>query len=141
MLLRFMGDVISCGMALLHPPDAALTHAVIGSAIEVHRHLGPGLLESAYRECLLYELRTRSIPAESEIPVPSIYKGHALDVGYRLDLRVGAELVVELKAVEALAPIHHAQLITYMRLTGCRTGLLINFNVPLLRDGIRRVLL
>ncbi len=128
-------------MALLHPPEAALSHAVIGSAIEVHRHLGPGLLESAYRTCLLHELKSRSIPAESEIPIPLEYKGVTLDVGYRLDLRIGQALVVEIKTVEALAPIHQAQLLTYLRLTGAHIGLLINFNVPRLIDGVRRVLL
>lgn len=90
-------------MTLLEPPGAALSHAVIGSAIEVHRHLGPGLLESAYRACLQHELRSRSIPAEAEVPIPLIYKGLALDVGYRLDLRIG-DLIVEIKAVESSRP-------------------------------------
>ena len=164
---------------------------VIGAAIEVHRHLGPGLLESAYARCLEQELRLRGVPFVSEVPVPVIYKGIVLDCGYRVDLIVGAtspvtaspvttspvtvspvtaspvttspvatspvatspvattrgavptgtQVVVELKCVSQIEPIHLAQLLTYLRLTGRRVGLVMNFNVPLLKDGIRRVLL
>jgi GxxExxY protein len=111
---------------------------IIGSAIEVHRVLGPGLLESAYEECLSRELSLRNVPFERQRPLPVDYKGVRLDCGYRLDLLVAETVVVEIKAVEALLPIHEAQLLTYLRLGGWQVGLLINFNVPVLRDGIRR---
>ena len=118
-----------------------VTEAVIGAAIEVHRALGPGLLESAYCQCLCYELTLRKLPFRLEWPLPVVYKGLILDCGYRVDLLVADEVVVEVKAVERLAPVHEAQLLTYLRLGGWKVGLLINFNVPLLRDGIvRRVL-
>ena len=118
-----------------------ITEAVIGAAIEVHRFLGPGLLESTYIQCLCYELTLRKIPFELELPLPVVYKGLKLDCGYRLDLLVAGAVVVEVKAVERLAPVHEAQLLTYLRLGDWKAGLLINFNVPLLRDGIvRRVL-
>ena len=116
-----------------------LTGTVIGAAIEVHRILGPGLLESAYEECLCRELTLRNIPFERQMPLPLKYKGTAIDCGYRLDMVVGQEVVVELKACSSLEPIHEAQLLTYLRLTGIKVGLLINFNVPVLRDGIRRL--
>jgi GxxExxY protein len=116
-----------------------LTHQVIGCAIEVHRQLGPGLLESVYRTCLAYELSSVGRNCESELPVPVQYKGIALECGFRMDLVVDGELVVELKAVDALLPVHSAQLLTYLKLSGCRTGLLINFNSKVLRDGIRRL--
>jgi GxxExxY protein len=115
-----------------------LTHAIIGAAIEVHRELGPGLLESAYQAAMRRELWLRGIPFEFEKPLPFSYKGVALDCGYRLDLLVAGAVVVEIKSVEALAPIHEAQLITYLRLTKCKVGLLINFNVPVLTDGVKR---
>jgi GxxExxY protein len=118
-----------------------LTKAIIGAAIEVHRALGPGLLESAYEECLCEELKLRGIPFERQKPLPVIYKGKQLDCGYRLDLVVANAVVLELKAIEAFAPIHDAQLLTYLRLGGWKVGLLINFNVPVLRDGIRRKVL
>lgn len=118
-----------------------ITEEVIGAAIEVHRALGPGLLESAYCQCLCYELRLRKLPFRLESPLPVIYKGLRFNCGYRLDLLVADEVVVEVKAIERLAPVHEAQLLTYLRLGGWKVGLLINFNVPLLRDGIvRRVL-
>ena len=118
-----------------------ITEAVIGAAIEVHRALGPGLLESAYVQCLCYELTLRKIPFELELPLPVVYKGLKLDCGYRLDMLVAGAVVVEVKAVERLAPVHEAQLLTYLRLGGWKAALLINFNVPVLRDGIvRRVL-
>lgn len=118
-----------------------ITERVIGAAIEVHRVLGPGLLESAYEECLCAELRERGIVHQRQIPLPVEYKGTRLDCGYRLDLLVEEVVVVEIKAVSSMESIHEAQLLTYLRLGGWRVGLLINFNVPLLRDGIvRRVL-
>ena len=118
-----------------------ITEAIIGAAIEVHRAIGPGLLESAYRQCLCYELSLRKLPFAMEVPLPVMYKGLKLDCGYRIDLVVADTVVVEIKAVERLAPVHEAQLLTYLRLGGWKTALLINFNVRLLREGIvRRVL-
>jgi GxxExxY protein len=118
-----------------------ITEAIIGAAIEVHRHLGPGLLESAYQTCLARELDLRGIAFEQEKPLPLEYKGVKLDCGYRLDFLVEEAVVVELKTVEALQPIHEAQLLTYLRLGGCKIGLLINFNVPILKNGIKRMAL
>jgi len=120
-------------------PINQLTHEVIGAAIEVHRKLGPGLLESAYKECLCRELVLRGVPFERERALPLEYKGIRLECGYRVDILVGGIVVVEIKAVEVLAPIHDAQLLTYLRLGGWRVGLLINFNVALLKDGIKRI--
>ena len=118
-----------------------ITEAVIGAAIEVHRAIGPGLLESAYVQCLCYELNLRKLPFLLELPVPISYKGLKLDCGYRVDLLVAETVVVEVKAVERIAPVHEAQLLTYLRLGGWKVGLLINFDLSLLRDGIvRRVL-
>ena len=118
-----------------------ITEAVIGAAIEVHRALGPGLLESAYTQCLCYELTLRKLPFETEVPLPVVYKGLKLDCGYRVDLVVAGAVVVEDKAVARFTPVDEAQLLTYLRLGGWKVGLLINFNVPVLRDGImRRVL-
>jgi GxxExxY protein len=119
----------------------SITREIIGGAIEVHRHLGPGLLESSYRECLCRELLLRSIPFEREKPLPLEYKGIHLGCGYRLDLLVAGSIVVEVKSVEALAPIHDAQLLTYLRIGGWRLGLLINFNVAALKNGIHRRIL
>ena len=117
------------------------TSPIIGAAIEVHRNLGPGLLESAYEECLCHELHLRGLDFKRQVPLPLLYKGLKLDCGYKIDLIVHDEVILELKAVEKLLPIHEAQLLTYLRLTGKRVGLLINFNVPLLMQGIiRRVL-
>lgn len=115
-----------------------LTHEVIGASIEVHRKLGPGLLESAYRRCLRRELMLRGIPYRKEYPLPLEYKGIRLECGYRVDILVGGVVAVEVKSVQALAPIHDAQLLTYLRLGGWRVGLLINFNVVVLKDGIHR---
>ena len=115
-----------------------ITEAIIGAAIEVHRALGPGLLESAYRQCLCHELQLRGLPFVCERPLPVIYKGLRLDCGYRVDLIVAETVVVELKTVDHLARVHDAQLLTYLRLGGWKVGLLINFNVALLRDGIHR---
>src|ERR1051325_6290533 len=114
---------------------------VIGAAIEVHRQLGPALLESSYRECLCRELLLRGTPFEREKPLPLEYKGVHLGCGYRLDLLVAGSVVVEVKAIETLAPIHEAQLLTYLRIGGWRLGLLINFNVSVLKTGIRRRIL
>ncbi|MBE7421111.1 MAG: hypothetical protein EFKGCFLK_02561 [Rhodocyclaceae bacterium] len=117
----------------------ALTEQIIGAAIEVHRTLGPGLLESAYEECLCVELGLRDIRFRSQVELPVVYKEHRVDGGYRLDLVVGDSVVVEIKAVERLLPLHEAQLLTYLRLSGMATGLLLNFNDPVLKDGIRRM--
>ena len=118
-----------------------LTGLVIGAAIEVHKALGPGLLESAYEECLCreLELELRGIPFERQKELPIEYRGAKLDCGYRLDIVVAGKLILELKACENLQPIHEAQLLTYLKLTGIKYGLLINFNVPVLKDGIRRI--
>lgn len=118
-----------------------VTEVIIGAAMEVHRQIGPGLLESAYQQCLCRELEVRGIRFERERPLPLEYKGVRCECGYRLDLLVEGEVVVEIKSVEALAPIHEAQLLTYLRLGGWRVGLLINFNVPLLKQGVRRKVL
>ena len=115
-----------------------LTNLIIGAAIEVHRELGPGLLESAYAACLCRELQLRGLEFEREKPMPVAYKGLHIDCGYRLDVLVDGRVILELKAVKELRPIHEAQLLTYLRLSGVRVGLLINFNVPVLRDGIKR---
>ncbi|MDF7825429.1 GxxExxY protein [Pontiellaceae bacterium B12227] len=117
-----------------------LSKEVIGAAIRVHQELGPGLLESVYQRCLLIELQSIGISAEIEVPVEVKYRGQLIDgLGYRLDLLVEDSLIVELKSVEAVKPVHKKQLLTYLKLTGCRLGLLINFNESLLRDGVTRV--
>jgi GxxExxY protein len=116
-----------------------LSNQIIGSAIEVHRALGPGLLESAYETCLCHELRLRSIPFERQVQLPVEYKGVKLDAGYRIDILVDQLVIVELKAVERLEPIHEAQLLTYLKLRQLWLGLLINFNVPVLKHGIKRM--
>jgi GxxExxY protein len=119
----------------------ALSEAIIGAAIEVHRHTGPGLLESAYLRLLCHELMLRRVPFEPEVALLVEYKGVRLECGYRMDLVVDDKIVVELKAVETVMEVHEAQLLTYLKLSGKRVGLLINFCVPLLRNGIiRRVL-
>jgi len=118
-----------------------LSRSVIGCAIEVHRNLGPGLLESTYRQCLAYELSHASIPFQMEVPLPVRYKDVTLDCGYRIDLLVRGELIVEIKSVESLLPIHQAQILTYMRLANVPLGLLINFNVTKLQNGINRFVL
>ena len=117
----------------------ALSNEIIGAAIEVHRTLGPGLLESVYETCLFHELRLKGIPCERQVPVPVQYKGIRLDCGHQLDLLVDKQVIVELKAVDVLKPIHEAQLLTYLRLTNLWLGLLENFNVPVLRNGIKRL--
>ena len=117
------------------------TKEIIGAAITVHRHLGPGLLESAYEECLCYELMEKGIPYTRQVSLPVVYKDIHLDCGYRIDLVAYGNVVVELKTVEKLLPIHEAQLLTYLRLSGHKTGLLINFNSAPLKDGIRRMVM
>jgi len=115
-----------------------LTEQVIASAIEVHRSLGPGLPESIYEECLCRELTSRRIPFRRREPVPVMFKGGMIESDFRLDLLVAESVVIEVKAVDSLLPIHDAQLLSYMKLGGWKVGLLINFNVPLLKQGIRR---
>jgi len=119
----------------------ALSNRVIGCAIEVHRHLGPGLLESAYEQCLAHELKVADIPFRLQHAVPVEYKGVHLDCGYRIDVLVDDKIIVEVKSVDALAAVHQAQLLTYMKLAGIPIGLLINFNVRVLKDGIKRMVL
>jgi GxxExxY protein len=126
-------------MGLVEGRFDGITGAVIGAAIDVHRALGPGLLESGYQRCLAYELSLRGVAFVRERPIPILYKGEQVPCGYRADLIVADCVIVEVKAVDKLAPIHHAQMMTYLRLTGLSTGLLINFNVATLTTGIRRV--
>ena len=116
-----------------------LAGRVIGAAINVHKHLGPGLLESAYEACLAIEFRHMGIPFEQQKILPITYRNESVDDAYRLDFVVNGELILEIKSAEVLAPIHIAQTLTYLRLTKIKTALLINFNVPLLRDGIKRL--
>ena len=118
-----------------------LSHEIIGAGIEVHRELGPGLLESAYQAAMVHELQSRNLAVESERTLPVCYKGVGLDAGYRLDIVVEEKVVVEVKAVDALCDLHEAQLLTYLKLGGYKLGLLMNFNVPMMRDGIKRVVL
>ncbi len=119
----------------------SLSWEVIGAAIEVHRALGAGLLESAYQECLCYELGLRRIEFRSQVELPIVYKEIRLDCGYRMDIVAAGRLVIELKTVTEFHPIHEAQLLTYLRLSGIRRGLLLNFNVPVLKDGIKSMVL
>ncbi|MCB9186006.1 MAG: GxxExxY protein [Flavobacteriales bacterium] len=118
-----------------------LTGLIIGAAIEVHRELGPGLLESVYQTCLVMELEDLGLDVKTEIPMPVVYKGTKLDQGYRIDILVNDEVVIELKTVEKLTDVHTAQILTYMRLGGYPKGLLMNFNVKLLKNGIQRFVL
>lgn len=125
--MRDMGDDVN-----------KLTEKIIGAAIEVHRHLGPGLLESAYEACLVYELELLGLRVEKQKSLPVIYKEVQLEQGYRIDLLVENTVVVELKTVEEIAAVHEAQILSYLKLSGCQVGLLLNFNVKLLKDGVRR---
>ena len=118
-----------------------LSYAIIGACLEVHKVLGPGLLENTYQECLARELSLRGIPFEKEKPLPVEYKEVRVDCGYRLDFLVDGSVVVELKSIEAILPVHEAQVLTYLKLTGCKLGLLVNFNVAVLKEGIRRLVL
>jgi GxxExxY protein len=118
-----------------------LTEQIIGAAIEVHRHLGPGLLENAYETCLVYELEQSGLRVERQLAMPLSYKEIRLDQGYRLDLLVEQKVIVELKVVEEIKPVHEAQILSYLKFSGCDIGLLINFNVKLLKNGIRRFMM
>ena len=118
-----------------------ITKEIIGAAIEVHKALGPGLLESAYEECLAYELIQKGLKVERQKPVPVIYKEIKLDYGYRIDLLVEDSVIIELKSIEAFAPIHEAQILTYMKFAEKKVGLLINFNVTVLKNGLKRYVL
>jgi len=116
-----------------------LTEKIIGAAIEVHKTLGPGLLESSYEECLSFELTKSGLDIKRQVPLPIVYKEVKLDCSYRLDIIVEESVIVEIKTVEMLMPIHEAQLLTYLKLTNKKLGLLLNFNVPILKDGIKRI--
>jgi GxxExxY protein len=126
-------------MSLSH--ETGLSPRVIGLAIDVHRHLGPGLLESAYEECLCFELKQSGVAFHRQVPLPIGYKQIRLDCGYRMDIVVAHELIVEIKAVEYILPIVEAQMLTYLRLSQMRVGLLMNFNSVTLKDGLRRFVL
>jgi GxxExxY protein len=123
-----------------HDEINRITGAIIAAGIEVHRALGPGLMESAYLACMVLELRAAGLALDVQRELPLIYKGLAIDCAYRVDLIVNGCVVVELKCVSQFAAVHHAQLLTYLKLTGCQAGLLMNFHVPVLKQGIRRVL-
>ena len=112
---------------------------LVDSMLAVHRELGPGLLESTYQVCLAYELRDRGVEVRCEVELPVKYKGLEIEAGYRIDMLVADCIVIENKSVQALVPIHEAQLLTYMKLSGCRLGFLVNWNVPLIKDGIKRI--
>jgi GxxExxY protein len=116
-----------------------ITQTIIGAAIEVHKNLGPGLLESAYETCLAFELAERGVKVEKQKPLPLMYKGITLDCGYRLDLLVEGKAIIEIKAVDEMNPVYNAQLLSYLKLTNCKIGLLINFNVLKLTNGITRI--
>ena len=118
----------------------AIAHEVVDSAVKIHRALGPGLLESAYQKCLTYELRQRGLQVDCEVTLPIVYDGQTIDVGYRIDMLVEGCVVVENKAADQLLPIHQAQLLTYLKLRQLKLGLLINWNVRLIKDGIKRIL-
>ena len=118
--------------------ENGVTEKIIGAAIEVHRHLGPGLLESVYEECLCYELSQCGLQFQRQLPVPVLYKGIKLDCGYRVDLMVEDAVIVEIKSVDGISPVHQAQIISYLKLSGKSIGLLINFNVVRLNNGIKR---
>jgi GxxExxY protein len=136
-----MSDKTEPGTALLNRSPLFhedLTKQIISAAIAVHRELGPGMLESAYQACLLHEFLLRGMPCESQVPLPVAYKGIRLDCGYRMDFVIAKTVALELKSVEKILPIQHSQLMTYLRLSGLRVGLLINFNVEILRQGIIR---
>jgi GxxExxY protein len=115
--------------------------AIVDAGLKVHRALGPGLLESAYERCLAHELISRGLVVRNQVPLPIVFEGLEIEAGYRLDLLVNDLVIVEVKAVDALAPIHEAQLLTYLKLSGCRLGFLMNFNVKLLKQGVRRLAL
>ena len=116
-----------------------ITEAVIGAAVDIHRTLGPGLLESAYEACLVFELVEHGLKIEQQKPLPVVYRGVKLDCGYRLDILIEESVIVEVKSIDQIAPVHKAQLLSYLKLSGCKVGLLINFNVKVLKDGIVRM--
>ena len=116
-----------------------ITETIIGVAINIHRALGPGLLESAYEACMVYDLIKAGLKVEQQKPLPIVYRGVKLECGYRLDLMIANEVIIEIKSVEKLLPIHQAQLMSYLKLSDCKVGLLINFNVKVLKNGIKRV--
>ncbi|MDR3621433.1 MAG: GxxExxY protein [Paludisphaera borealis] len=118
-----------------------ISGAVVNAAMKVHSVLGPGLLESAYEACLAYELRKLGLDVETQVPLPVVYEGVRIDAGYRIDLKVAGVILVEIKAVSAIAPIHKAQLLSYLKLSGLKVGLLLNFNVVHLRDGLTRMIM
>ena len=118
-----------------------LTGKIVECAITVHKVLGPGLLESAYEECLQYELNASGLKTSKQYPMPLVYKDKILDIGYRIDLLVEDKVIIEIKSVDSLNPVHMAQIMTYLKLSGCRIGFLINFNVAFLKDGMKRVIL
>jgi GxxExxY protein len=136
----------STGIAVAMPPDMIdvqrhpVTSVVLAAAIEVHRCLGPGMLEGVYQTCLFHELVQQGIEVESQVAVPVIYKGVQLDCGFRLDLLVAQAVIIEVKSVDQLLPVHSAQVLTYLRLTGAQQALLLNFNAPALRDGLKSFL-
>ena len=125
--------------AEMEEPINSITSSIIGAAINVHRELGPGLLESTYEACLVHELAQEGIKVERQKALPVVYRGVRLDCGYRIDLLVQGQVVVEVKAVGRLEPIHRAQVLSYLKLSGCKVGLLINFNVKMLKDGVCRL--
>ena len=116
-----------------------ISRIVVNCALKVHRQLGPGLLESAYQECLMYELKNQGLVVEKEKPMPLVYDTVKLDIGYRMDLLINNKLIIEIKSVESLNDVHLAQILTYLKLSECKLGLLINFNVALIKNGIKRV--
>lgn len=116
-----------------------ITEKIIGSAIAVHKALGPGLLESAYEECLCFELAEAGLEFKRQVALPVVYKGVKLDCGYRMDVVVKGSVIIEIKAVERIGPVHEAQLLSYLKLTGMKVGLLLNFHVPVLKSGIKRI--
>jgi GxxExxY protein len=118
-----------------------MTGKIVDCAITVHKLLGPGLLESAYEECLHFELNANGLPAVKQLPMPLIYRNKKLDIGYRIDLLVDEKVIIEVKSVDCINPVHVAQVMTYLKLSGCRIGLLMNFNVQFLKDGIRRIII
>jgi len=126
-------------MSLSH--ESGLGERVIGLSIDVHRHLGPGLLESAYEECLCFELKQAGLGYQRQVALPIVYKDVRLDCGYRMDIVVQNELIIEIKALDRILPVHEAQMLTYLRLSGLRAGLLMNFNNVVLKDGLKRFVL
>src|SRR5215207_1071197 len=126
-------------MTLSYPETHELTERIIGCAIEVHRHLGPGLLESVYEQCLFWELQDAKLAIQRQVPIPIRYKGHVADGLFRPDLIINRLVVVEVKSVEKILPVHEAQLLTYLKLTEVRVGLLLNFNTPVIRQGLKRI--